>query len=112
MRLSEPNQLRWSPPPLDEAGVSERNFVQGLETYAGAGEPTMKSGVAVHYYRAGASMRDTGFMNADGDFLIVPQEGDLDIQVIFCIFFLKNKIIRKETNFSNIYIFCFFLKKK
>jgi homogentisate 1,2-dioxygenase len=34
----------------------------------------------VHMYAANASMSKTAFVNNDGDFLIIPQIGRLDIQ--------------------------------
>ena len=37
-------------------------------------------GLAVHLYAANASMENRAFVNADGDFLFIPQKGRLDIQ--------------------------------
>ena len=37
--------------------------------------PLQKDGYAIHTYTASASMQRTALCNADGDFLIVPQEG-------------------------------------
>jgi homogentisate 1,2-dioxygenase len=59
------------------------DFIQGWHTMAGAGEPTMKSGMAIHMYAANASMHDKAFYNSDGDLLIVPQEGALRITTEF-----------------------------
>jgi len=75
----EPNQLRWNPPALPAAD-KKVDFIQGLTTYCGTGDATLKTGVAIHYYTCNTSMVDKGFYNADGDFLIVPQLGALDIQ--------------------------------
>ena len=47
---------------------------------AGAGDPTMKAGLGILLYAAGKDMGDEAFYSADGDFLIVPQHGVLDIQ--------------------------------
>lgn len=72
-----PNQLRWDPFDID----SNVSWIHGLRLVAGAGDPTMKSGLGIYVYSAGSSMPDkTAFYSADGDFLIVPQHGDLDIQ--------------------------------
>lgn len=49
-------------------------------TICGAGDPSLKNGCAVHYYTANADMEKKAFYNSDGDFLIVPQLGRLDIQ--------------------------------
>ena len=56
------------------------NFVQGIKKIGGHGDPTNKEGLAVHQYSANSSMGNTAFINNDGDFLIMPQIGRLDIQ--------------------------------
>ena len=71
-----PNQLRWSPLPLPTTSTT---FVEGIVTMAGNGDLTTHSGCAIHVYAANASMTDTFFYNADGEMLIVPQEGSLKI---------------------------------
>ena len=69
-----PNQLRWDPLPLPEANT---DFVEGIITFGGNGDPAMQSGLAIHLYAANASMEDRFFSNADGEMLIVPQMGSL-----------------------------------
>jgi len=69
-----PNQLRWDPLPLPKEGT---DFVQGIVTMAGSGDPGLQTGVAIHLYAANASMHDEFFANADGEMLIVPQMGEL-----------------------------------
>jgi homogentisate 1,2-dioxygenase len=86
---AEPNQLRWSPPPLPAANEAPRDFVEGLVTYAGTGSVTMKSGTAIHYFTCNRSMVDKAFYNADGDLLIVPQHGALDIQTEFGLIYVE-----------------------
>ncbi|GLD96507.1 hypothetical protein PINS_up005190 [Pythium insidiosum] len=77
-----PQQMRWRPMPMPSDG--ERvDFIQGLRTIGGAGDPTVKSGLAIHMYTANASMTDKCFYNSDGDWLIVPQEGVLKITTEF-----------------------------
>ena len=72
-----PNQLRWDPFDLDETV----DWVHGLRLVAGAGDVTMKSGLGIFIYAAGKDMdAREAFYSADGDFLIVPQHGVLDIQ--------------------------------
>ena len=39
--------------------------------------PAAKDGLAVHIYTLSRPMKDCCFSNSDGDFLIVPQEGEL-----------------------------------
>ena len=69
-----PNQLRWDPLPLPKKPT---DFVGGIHTMAGNGDATMHSGVAIHLYAANQSMNDRFFYNADGEMLIVPQQGAL-----------------------------------
>ena len=67
-----PSQLRWSPFPIP---TTPTDFVAGLVTLGGNGSAANQSGMAVHVYAANASMRDRCFYNADGEMLIVPQQG-------------------------------------
>ena len=72
-----PNQLRWDPFDLDETV----DWIHGLHLVAGAGDPTMKTGIGMYIYAAGKNMdAHEAFYSADGDFLIVPQHGVLDIR--------------------------------
>ncbi len=48
----------------------------------GAGEPSLKQGIAIYGYSANASMDKTAFYNSDGDFLIVPQTGTLLVRTL------------------------------
>ncbi|KAM0322260.1 hypothetical protein ACHAQA_009549 [Verticillium albo-atrum] len=74
-----PNQLRWDP--FEHDASKELDFVSGQRLVAGAGDPTLKQGIGMYVYAAGKSMADqTAFYSADGDLLIVPQEGTLDIR--------------------------------
>ncbi|KAJ7082869.1 homogentisate 1,2-dioxygenase [Mycena belliarum] len=77
-----PTQLAWHP--FDLPPDSERvDFVDGLKTLAGNGDPTLKEGLAIHIYTANASMEKKAFCNNDGDMLILPQQGRLDVQTEF-----------------------------
>ncbi|KAI6170319.1 Homogentisate 1,2-dioxygenase [Aphelenchoides besseyi] len=77
-----PNQFRWTPLPMfDEK--EHVDFVQGLTTFCGAGDPTVRNGIAIHMFRCNTIMKDKCFYNADGDFLIVPQLGSLNITTEF-----------------------------
>lgn len=67
-----PNQLRWSPVAVPDEPTT---FVQGLRTMGGNGDLASHSGVAIHVYVCNTSMTDTFFYNADGEMLIVPQQG-------------------------------------
>ncbi|HEX7705734.1 MAG TPA: homogentisate 1,2-dioxygenase [Thermoanaerobaculia bacterium] len=69
-----PNQLRWDPLPIPG---EPSDFVQGLVTIAGNGDPLNASGIAIHIYAANRSMTTRYFYDADGDLLIVPELGAL-----------------------------------
>jgi homogentisate 1,2-dioxygenase len=68
------------PLPLETEKV---DFVQGLKTICGHGDPTLKEGLAIHMFTANTSMVNKAFSNNDGDMLIVAQHGRLDIQTEF-----------------------------
>jgi homogentisate 1,2-dioxygenase len=71
-----PHRLRWDPLPLPQRPT---DFVDGLATIAGSGDPAMQAGIAVHLYRANRSMTNRYFSNADGELMLVPQLGSLSI---------------------------------
>jgi homogentisate 1,2-dioxygenase len=48
----------------------------------GAGEPSLKQGISIYVYSANDSMNKTAFYNSDGDFLIVPHKGTLNITTL------------------------------
>ena len=69
-----PNRLRWDPLPIPSKAT---DFVDGLVTLAGSGEPAAQAGLAVHVYRANRSMTERYFTCADGELMFVPQQGEL-----------------------------------
>jgi homogentisate 1,2-dioxygenase len=73
-----PDRLRWDPAPMPEAGRSV-DFLEGLRTYAGNGDIAAQYGCAVHVYCANASMQRRAFSNSDGELLMVPQAGRLQV---------------------------------
>ncbi len=76
-----PKALCWKPFELPKG--LKVDFVQGLKTILGHGDATMREGVAVHIYTANASMRNRAFSSCDGDMLVMPQSGRLNIQTEF-----------------------------
>ena len=70
----EPNHQYWEPRPAPPAGT---DFVDGLWTLGGNGSPAERIGSAIHLYTANTSMTDRVFGNADGELLIVPEQGGL-----------------------------------
>jgi homogentisate 1,2-dioxygenase len=73
-KATPPTQMRWDPMPYPD---SPCHFIEGLMTFAGNGCLDMHFGAAIHLYCATRSMEREFFYNADGDFLIVLQEGAL-----------------------------------
>jgi homogentisate 1,2-dioxygenase len=75
-----PDQLRWNPLPIPATPV---DFIEGIHTMAGNGSPQAQCGVGIHVYVANRDMTDRWFCNADGEFLIVPQQGRLHVETEF-----------------------------
>jgi len=113
----DPNPLRWGATPLVDSSTTTStaaaaaaaaagggghdhniNFIQGIHTLAGSGDPTTKSGLGIYVYACntnmsgtttdnedhreedGAQQQNIHMYNSDGDFLIVPQQRTLWIQ--------------------------------
>ncbi|KAK6049286.1 hypothetical protein COOONC_13209 [Cooperia oncophora] len=57
--------------------------MQGLYTFCGGGDVVSRTGLAIHQYSCNASMTQKAMYNSDGDFLIVPQQGELKITTEF-----------------------------
>jgi len=72
-----PNQLRWNPLPMPAIAT---DFISGWVTMAGTGSPDAQTGCAIHLYVANGDMTDRYFYSADGELLIVPQQGRLLIK--------------------------------
>jgi homogentisate 1,2-dioxygenase len=72
-----PNRLRWDPP--DDLPESA-DFVDGLVTMLHARTPEDLEGCALHLYRASRNMDRRLFVNADGELLIIPQRGAIELQ--------------------------------
>ena len=68
-----PDQLRWDPLPIPTRAT---DFVQGLVSMAGNGDPHAQQGCGIHLYAANRSMCDRFFYNADAEMLIVLQQGN------------------------------------
>lgn len=74
-----PEQAEWHPFPLPGAD-EEIDFVDGLHTLGGSGDPNLREGIALYVYMLNTSMHNRAFCNTDGDFLLCAQQGILDIQ--------------------------------
>jgi homogentisate 1,2-dioxygenase len=71
-----PEPLRWNPIPVPQVPT---DFAQSLVTLGGNGDPQSQLGCAIHWYTANRSMDTRVFANADGELLIVPQQGRLAV---------------------------------
>ena len=69
-----PEPMRWHPTPFDGG---EHDFVDGMRTLAANGDADAQVGVASLVYLASKSMERRAFVNADGEMLLVPQQGRL-----------------------------------
>ncbi|MFV0456528.1 MAG: homogentisate 1,2-dioxygenase [Pseudomonas sp.] len=70
-----PNRLRWNPAPTPEAAT---DFIDGLMCIAANDEPSQPTGASIYRYAANQSMERV-FFDADGELLIVPQQGRLKL---------------------------------
>ena len=75
-----PEPLRWSPLAFAE---DQEDFVDSLFPMVKGGSVDSMAGLQVHIYRSTASMERKVFCNADGDLLIVPQQGKIQIDTEF-----------------------------
>lgn len=82
--IATPKQMRWSPA---EPEKENADFVDGLQPVCGAGNSSMKEGICVYNYVFNRDMKQERggrtMCNADGDFLIVPQQGTLAVYTEF-----------------------------
>ena len=69
-----PDPLRWHPFAL---ASEPTDFIDGLHTLAANGDADAQIGIAVLVYTANLSMARRALVNADGELLIVPQQGRL-----------------------------------
>lgn len=70
-----PDPLRWHPVEIPAAPA---DFIDGLRTVAVNGDAEAQSGIGIHLVLCNRSM-ERAFVNADGEMLVVPQQGDLAI---------------------------------
>ncbi|HVV63263.1 MAG TPA: homogentisate 1,2-dioxygenase [Pseudolabrys sp.] len=73
-------QLRWNPTPMPKDKLT---FVTGLHTMTTAGDCETLTGMASHVALVTESMRHEHFFNADGEFLVVAQDGKLRFRTEF-----------------------------
>lgn len=101
--IQSPNQYRWSPEPNtntnpNNPGISI-DFIKGIKTIAGFGDPRHLQGAATSTFFANTSMGNTYFSNSDAEMLIIMQAG----QAIF-ITELGKLEVRCDANNSDIIV--------
>src|SRR5690606_9044001 len=69
-------QYRWDPIPLPGSD-QDLTWLTGMRTMTTAGDVNLQVGMASHVYLVTRSMQDEYFFSADGELLVVPQEGRL-----------------------------------
>lgn len=74
--VTPPEALRWDPQPLD---TRPHDFIDGLQTVATNGDCHAQAGVGVHLYSATLGMDRRYLQNSDGELLLVPQSGALQL---------------------------------
>jgi len=74
-----PNRLRWRP---HEIPAAPTDFLGGLVTIATCGDARAQHGTGIHVYGANQAMERV-FYDADGELVLVPQEGALSIATEF-----------------------------
>jgi len=67
-------QYRWDPVPHSDEPLT---WLTGMRTMTTAGDVNTQTGMASHVYLVTQSMQDAYFYSADGELLVVPQEGRL-----------------------------------
>jgi homogentisate 1,2-dioxygenase len=73
-------QLRWGPTPIP---TEKLTFVTGLRTITTAGDADTHTGMAAHVLLVTESMVREHVFNADGEMLVVPQQGQLRFRTEF-----------------------------
>jgi homogentisate 1,2-dioxygenase len=71
-----PDPLRWHPVAIPAEPL---DFVDGLRTMLVNGDPDAQTGMAAHLVLMNRSMDGRALVNADGEMLIVPQQGALTV---------------------------------
>lgn len=69
---TNPNQMRWNALPEING-----HFIEGLRTVCGNGSSHEQKGIHIHLYSFNKGMENRYMMNADGDFVFVPQTGSI-----------------------------------
>ncbi len=72
--ITPPDMMRWDETPFPK---TETDFVDGLITIAANGDAAAQIGLGIHIYRATKDMGNRHFTTADGELLIIPEQGGM-----------------------------------
>ena len=75
-----PDPMRWNPLAVPEIPL---DFIDGLRTVVVNGDPDAQTGMAAHLVLMNRSMDSRALVNADGEMLVVPQQGALSVVTEF-----------------------------
>ncbi|PVH84301.1 homogentisate 1,2-dioxygenase [Cadophora sp. DSE1049] len=84
-----PSQMSWTPFKVPSKVDGAVDFTTGMHTLGGSGQPNVREGLAYHIFAINTGMPNKAFVNIDGDFLIVAQEGHLNITTEFGRIYLQ-----------------------
>lgn len=76
----DPNLLGWKPRPLP---MTPTDFIDGLITVAVGGSAAGQAGAAIHSFVTNAPMTRKALCSADGESLLIPDEGELSVRTEF-----------------------------
>ena len=70
-----PDPLRWRPFEIPLEPIEPLDFIDGIRTLVANGDADSQTGMAAHIYLANRSMEQRALVNADGEMLLIPQQG-------------------------------------
>lgn len=73
-----PNPMRWHPVPVP-GDDQPSDFIDGIRTVVVNGDADAQSGMAAHLVLVNRSMERRALVNADGEMLLVPQQGSIRV---------------------------------
>ena len=73
-----PNPMRWHPVPVP-GDEQPTDFIDGIRTVVVNGDADAQSGMAAHLVLVNRSMERRALVNADGEMLLVPQQGHIRV---------------------------------
>ncbi len=88
-KLVPPDPLRWRPFEIPLESIASLDFVDGIRTLVANGDADSQTGMAAHIYVANRSMDQRALVNADGEMLLIPQQGRMVVTTELGVLDLK-----------------------